>query len=192
VRLFVAVDLDDAARRGVSDAAADLRQACERRDRTLATGLAWVKPSNLHLTLHFLGEVDERQASAIRDTVSAPVPLAPFEIGLASWGLFPSSGAPRVLWVGVASGADAVRSAHRVIGDRLNSVGAALEARPLSAHLTVARVKDGAGRGLRELVAGTPAPPTVAWTVPHATLYRSHLGPDGPRYEVLARIPFEP
>ena len=97
MRLFVAVDLSDDAREAI---------AAEQKRIAAALGcskssLKWVKPEQVHLTLVFLGSVDDRACRGCRRRRSArDVDLAPFDMVLDGVGVFPPRGAPRVLWIG--------------------------------------------------------------------------------------------
>src|SRR6185503_17382143 len=100
MRLFVAVDLDDAARTAI--AAEQKRVASAMGDAR--SSVTWVKPDRMHLTLVFLGEVSDAHAFAIVDAVSRPVAAPPFRITYQGLGVFPSHGGPRALWVGITDG----------------------------------------------------------------------------------------
>src|SRR5689334_23708597 len=103
MRLFVAVDLDDAARAAI---------ALEQK-RLTARGelgsLRLVRPDHIHLTLVFLGEVAADRAAAIVDAIAAPISQAPFDVTFGGVGMFPERGAPRTLWLGVSTGATELR-----------------------------------------------------------------------------------
>ena len=98
MRLFVAVDLDDAARASIA--------AQQDRLRRTAGGSAirWVRPEHLHMTLVFLGEVAEQRANAVIEAYAAPAIMQPFDLAFSGIGAFPPRGAPRALWIGVSRG----------------------------------------------------------------------------------------
>ena len=95
MRLFVALNLPDVVRRALWEATSALR------DRDFP--IKWVRPEGLHLTLKFLGEVDDARERELRDALQRAVaggktlPLA-----LGGFGVFPDFSRPRVVWVGVA------------------------------------------------------------------------------------------
>ena len=101
MRLFTAIGLDDEARAAVA--------AAQQRIRTYlgvsSRSLRFVQPEHLHLTLVFVGEVDERSAAEIVGVMRQDVALQAFELVFAGFGWFPPRGAPRVLWLGTATGA---------------------------------------------------------------------------------------
>jgi len=183
MRLFVAINLDEAARAAVADEQKRLKTAIgETR-----SSIKWVRPDHMHLTLVFLGEVAEAHAPAIVDAINEPVTQAPFDLGFGGIGVFPPRGAPTVLWVGAVTGAAESIELQRELADRVRRFGIALEGRPFHPHLTLARWKTsrGADRS-RALAAGSDG---VAATVhvDHATLYQSRLSSAGPTYTPLAR-----
>jgi 2'-5' RNA ligase len=188
MRLFLAVDLDEPARDSVARAAARLRQRAGQRPG-LARTVTWVDARNLHLTLHFIGELDDDRLPTLRLSLSAPLGVEPARIGFGGWGVFPGRGAARVIWIGVTDGVETLARVHAVLGDRLTRAGIVPEARPFSPHLTVGRVKVAAGTAWADIVREDP-PVACGCTISHCTLYRSHLASSGPTYEAVLRIPF--
>lgn len=190
MRLFIAVDLDAPARAGVAAAVARLRERAERERRGAARGVGWVDIRNLHLTLHFLGEIADERVPTLKAALAPPLHLDETRIGFGGFGVFPSQGLPRVIWIGITGGMPALALAHAAIGERLTREGIAIETRPWSPHLTVGRVKVPSGqlwnRLTRELAPGVDH----ECVVPACTLYRSHLAPGGPTYDALMSIPF--
>lgn len=191
-RLFVAVEIDEAVRIAAAEAVERLRAQLSRRGAHLDA--RWVPADNLHITLWFIGEVDEVRAAAIASALQPQFPYEPFEVRIAGLGAFPPSGAPRVFWLGVPAGQEGLAALHTETGARLRPLGFEAERRPYSAHLTIARAKDasrGSGPIVRELLAGTPA--DAGRTIVSAvTLFRSHVSSRGSTYEPVARVPFHP
>jgi len=190
MRLFIAADLDDGARAAVSAAVERLRALSERVRRGSTRGVGWVDARNLHLTLHFLGEIDEARLSELRDVLTPALQLDAPRVGLAGWGVFPPRGPARVIWLGVAAGARTLTLAQATLADRLRSAGITPESRPFSPHLTVGRVKVPSGQHWSRIAAGVPAAPVGEWPLRACTLFQSHLSPAGPTYQALLDIPF--
>ncbi|HEX5473312.1 MAG TPA: RNA 2',3'-cyclic phosphodiesterase [Vicinamibacterales bacterium] len=191
MRLFVAVPLEPGMRQRADVAAADLRDRLRRARVRLDA--RWVDPANWHLTVRFIGHVPDDRAPALIAALSAPLPIESFELCLAGAGAFPASGAPRVFWIGVREGSAGLRALHERCDERLAPLGYAPEARPFSAHLTLARVKSvarGEGPAVRALLAETPAH-LGCGRVSGATLFESRLSPHGAAYHPLTRLPFE-
>lgn len=181
MRLFIAIDPDEAALAALIEGQRALRAraACRR----------WSDPGGLHLTLHFLGEVDAAEATRIDAAMAArAAATAPFGLALAGLGAFPSPARARVLWAGVGGDLPALAALQAGLGADLRALGREPEARAFRPHLTLARepADPTAVAGALAAVALTP----VAWEAREVVLYRSHLGPAGARYEVVARHPF--
>jgi 2'-5' RNA ligase len=186
MRLFVAVEIDDHARRAAEATAEALRVAIGP-----ALKARWVPVANLHLTVRFIGRVDDDRASAVIETLASPLDIPPFDIELGGCGVFPSKGPPRALWIGLTRGAPSLAAMHDAFNRRLRPFGFEPDARPFSVHLTLARIKDapkGTGRALREVL-GQAAPKLARSHVSRATIFQSHLSPKGPRYEPVAFTP---
>ena len=190
MRLFIAADLDDGARSAVSGAVASIRAQSERDRQGSTRGVSWVDARNLHLTLHFLGEIDEVLLPVLSDALAPALELDAPRVGLAGWGVFPPRGPARVIWLGVTAGAGTLTSAHAMLGQRLRSAGIAPESRPFSPHLTVGRVKVPSGQHWNRLAAGVPPLAVAEWDLSACTLFQSHLSPAGPSYRALLSIPF--
>jgi 2'-5' RNA ligase len=187
VRLFAGIEIDDTVRTRAVAIAESARPAL---DRTLS--IRWIPPQNLHVTLWFFGEVLERVSADILKAIDAPFVEPSFDLHLAGLGAFPQSGIPRVLWLGVRTGGDSVTRLHAELAVRLHQLGLEPEPRPLSPHLTLARVKGvRSGARLREARALWRDFPADAGTcrVCALTLFRSRLSPKGAAYEPLLRVP---
>lgn len=182
MRLFVAVDLPGPARRAV---------AAEQRRIAAALGrssVRWVPPSQVHLTLVFLGDVEETSVPALVGAISRDVGTPPFDMVLAGIGVFPARGAPRAVWVGAGDGT--LAPLQKDMAERVVGMGIPLEERPFHPHLTLGRWRAArASDRVRAMAAARPG--TVARVrVDHATLYESRFSPErgeGPVYTALAR-----
>jgi 2'-5' RNA ligase len=183
MRLFIAIDLDEAARAAIGDEQRRLKGAIGETQ----SSIKWVRPDHMHLTLVFLGEVPEAHAPAIVDAINEPVTQAPFDLGFGGLGVFPPRGAPNVLWVGAVAGAKESIELQRELADRVERLGVAVERRPFHPHLTLARwkVSRGADRARALAAGGDGVIATIR--VDHATLYQSRLSPAGPAYTALVR-----
>jgi 2'-5' RNA ligase len=184
MRLFTAIELGDTvrARAGV------LLDTLRRRAEVLAprARVSWAAPERMHLTLRFIGEVDDAKAEAIVAVLREPVAMAPFGVRWAGLGSFPPRGAPRVLWVGVAAGRENLLRAEEAVSARLERLNVKREDRPYSPHLTLARVREPAGLATSPLFEDLDG--ALGDThVEAITLFRSHLSPKGPTYVALEK-----
>lgn len=186
MRLFLAADLDDRLRQAADREAEGLRRVLGAHD---SRALKWVDAANLHVTLHFLGEIDTRRVPGLVEVLSPPLTTPPFDLGLGRGGVFPPKGPPRVVWIGVSTAASALGAVHRELALRLTSAGVDVEDRALHAHITVARVKQPVRSDLRALASSVELDGVRSCRVDAVTLYRSHLAPGGAAYESLLRIP---
>lgn len=190
MRLFVAADPSDEVRHAAVAAVARLRRRLEKGSAD--HGIRWIAAENLHLTVWFLGEVSDSRAKPILEALARRLETPAFEIHLAGFGVFPPSGPPRVLWMGVTRGVGELSAVHDEIGRRLVPWGFAGEGRAYSAHLTIARVKEAphgrARAALRAALAAEPAD-AGACRITALTVFRSRTAPAGALYEPLLRVP---
>lgn len=153
----------------------------------LASKVAWVRPELAHLTIKFLGEVDEgRVADIVRAMRTAARGI--FEIQGGSGGFFPPRGAPRVVWLGFDRGAAECGAYFEALDAALGGKGFPAETRPFSPHVTVARVKETV-RG--DDWAGLAADLTRDWPAfraDTAVLWQSVLRPTGPEYRRVSEV----
>lgn len=171
-----------------ADVAERLQRALQRA--RLRVDARWVPEANLHVTLWFIGEVDEEGAANISEALQVPLAVSPFTLTAAGIGAFPASGPLRVLWIGIRSGTDALTKMHADLTRRFSLVGLEGEQRPYSAHLTIARVKDVRRSDVsrvRQLLTRIPAD-AGSTTITSATLFRSRVSSKGSTYEPLLRI----
>lgn len=177
MRLFFAIPLPDPVLDAVSEAVRPLRG--------LADGVSWTRRANLHLTLRFCGDVPEGAEGALADAVAPWVRrLPPPPIRLVGGGAFPDAKRPRVLWIGVEGALDALVGA---IEGAVRAVGLPAEERGWVPHLTVGRVR--AGRAERVAQGLLDLGEVASFTPGSVVLYRSHLAPEGARYEALRVYP---
>jgi 2'-5' RNA ligase len=189
MRLFVAVDIDDAIREritrfleGVSGFAEEAR---------------WVRPESLHVTLKFIGEKSEEEAEKIKRVLET-IEASTFEMSIRGYGFFPGARAPRVFWVGIEGGSKLISLAV-MVDEKLAGLDIAKEEHAFTPHLTLAR---GAGRSgsprrqkgdhpnrsfqrLQEKLAALSAPDFGAMTAREFFLYRSKLSRGGSEYTKL-------
>ena len=105
----------------------------------------WLTGERLHITIKFIGEVDDDRTAAIAEALEPALNMEPFELAFAGTGAFPTSGPPRLLWAGVGRGRDELTAAERKIVSRLAPLGVADKQMAYHPHLTLARVRDAGG-----------------------------------------------
>lgn len=148
-----------------------------------------VEPHKLHVTLKFLGNVDEEMVPSIADVMRrASEGIESFTVTLRGSGAFPSLRAPRVLWVGVEDDEHLITLARR-LEEGLANLGFPREKRRFSPHITVARVKGPAGREeLARLMEAHREEVFGKQRVEDIRLKRSQLSPEGAVYTELASV----
>lgn len=182
VRTFIAVGLD----KSVRDRTVSLQEALA------ATGaeVKWVEPENLHVTLLFLGEVDDRALPDVcRVVAEAGGGLVPFAMSVQGAGCFPNPRRPRTLWVGVGEGTQELVALHDALEPPLLALGCyRREDRQYTPHITLGRAKS-----------DRPSDPLAAALAKHAgwrcgeqpvrevLVMGSELTPKGPVYTVMGR-----
>lgn len=163
------------------------------RDLSRGTrGLSWVKPENLHLTVRFLGDLGDSGVARVREAVRrAAEPLAAPPARLGALGAFPNLLRPRIVWIGLAEGEEAVSDVARAVNEGLERAGFGRADKPFRAHLTLARVREGAG-GLEALRDAPPMAPPPAAFLDRILVMKSDLQPSGPRYTALEEVRLRP
>jgi len=129
MRLFIGVDVSAEIR----DRLADVQQILNRK------GIKVVEKENIHFTLKFLGEVEDRRVEVIKDSLSR-IEADVFKLHVRGIGFFPPSGSIRVIWAGVEEGKNEMENIAKKIEDCLKKLGFKRE-KNFVAHATIARVK---------------------------------------------------
>jgi 2'-5' RNA ligase len=186
VRLFLAVSPDESARRSLAAVHATLEQSFG----DASAAVRWVAVAAAHLTVHFLGDVGASHVPVLIEALGTEVHFDAFDVALGTPEVSPPHGTPRVVWMPVTTGRDALTRVHDELGARLRRAGQPLESRPFAPHLTIGRVRDRERDRARDLRAriGSARVDQVGWRVGHVTLFRSDLSGPSPVYEVRHTI----
>jgi RNA 2',3'-cyclic 3'-phosphodiesterase len=181
-RTFIAVDIGD----GIRNNAIGLQELLAKT----GAEVKWVTPESLHITLLFLGEVDDRElhtvCRAVRE-IAAGEP--PFPLRVSGVGAFPTPRRPKIAWAGIVDGAEELRRLHGKLEPKMLDLGYyRKEEREFTPHLTLGRVK-GEADGLKLAPELTKR---LAWdggrtVVDEVLVFSSELEKDGPIYTVLGR-----
>lgn len=150
----------------------------------------WVEPENIHVSLLFLGEVDERELMPVCKAVEGGAQsLAPFTLTVESVGCFPNPRRPRVVWVGVGQGLQEVVALHDAVEAPLLELGCyRREERQYTPHITLGRIRS--DRPMDKLTAELAR--QQGWkggetTIDEVHVMSSELTPKGPIYTILSR-----
>ena len=182
IRTFIAVKLPETVLAAIAGV----------QERLAAHGfnVRWVTTGNIHLTLKFLGEVDEDELDGIAAVLTEAVHgFAPLRLAAAGVGVFPSANRARVIWVGLSGQLSQLAALQRSIEDRLATIGYPHEKRPFTGHLTLGRVKGpiaafrltAAMDAFRDFASET-------FEVDRVVLFKSDLRPTGAMYTELRQV----
>ncbi len=182
IRTFIAIDVPTSQKEQIARLQGQLRG--------LGGRISWTRPEGIHLTLKFLGDVEERQLPLVAEAVvRAARHTGPLEIGITGTGAFPNLRHPRVLWVGVAEPTGRLKELAHAIAQELRPLGFPPEDREFSPHLTLGRVKD--PRGLEQVVRALQEANFSGGTfvAREVRVMKSDLKPTGAEYTALHHIP---
>ncbi|MDP1948196.1 MAG: RNA 2',3'-cyclic phosphodiesterase [Nitrospirota bacterium] len=149
IRTFLAVELSPALQAELARVQQELKRSLEQEMQG-GTRISWALPVSIHLTLKFLGDMDEqmidRLRAALEEAIGSQIAVV---VAIERIGVFPNPQSPRLLWVGPSEhwerGEEAKRVAeiHVVIEQACEGLNFLREPRPFSPHLTLARIKMG-------------------------------------------------
>ncbi len=159
--------------------------------RRIDAQVSWTKPSNIHLTLKFLGGVEpsriERAGTAIARAANG---IGLFEVEIGGAGCFPSTRNPRVLWIGVSKVPEPLQQLYSNIENELALEGFEREKRKFSPHLTIGRIRTPQNSiRLAETLIATGFD-SETFTASEVILMRSDLKPTGSIYTAQAVVKF--
>jgi 2'-5' RNA ligase len=183
MRTFIAIDLPSETKEYLCRLQEELKPA--------GADVKWVPPQNIHLTLKFLGELNDKKLPKIENALEeAAGKTSGFSIAVYGLGAFPSLDHPRIIWVGIIKGNAEVSKLAAELEERIAvQAGIPKEKRPFSAHITLGRLRSGKNQqGLsRELkrLNHSPLPCPGEFKVSGIKLYKSTLTPRGALYETL-------
>jgi len=182
LRLFVAVEAGDSNLARIADATTKMRG--------LAPDAKWVRQEGQHVTLVFLGDVEEEKLGEViehaRDVAGKH---APMDLSFAGGGCF-GGRKPRVLWVGVRGDVEALARLQKDLTAALAGYGQDKDEHAFHPHLTLARARE--ARGDQRLASCADALASEDFgrvTLGEVVIFRSELSPSGARYTAMARLP---
>jgi len=133
-RTFIAIEISDAVRQKIADVQAELKKENER--------ISWTRPENIHVTLKFLGDVEENKIDGIAGVVQKIAEnIQSFTVKVKTLGAFSNLRRARVLWVGLENVSAELTQIAEQLEPGLSQLGFPKEERKFSPHLTIGRVK---------------------------------------------------
>ncbi len=168
---------------------AEAQEAAARvieRLRHPGDGVSWVKRDNLHYTVRFMGALGASGLARVTEAANqGVVGHARFEAALGAAGAFPNPRRARVLWLGLAQGAEALAALARSVEEALRRRGFDRADHAFTSHLTLGRVRQ-RDQDWSERLAGVGAEPTARFPVDRVLVVQSTLSPKGSIYQVRA------
>jgi 2'-5' RNA ligase len=190
LRLFIALELDDAMRAALKRAQVQLQDE-KNNGRVAKKCVRWVAPQNLHLTLKFLGNSNPSHLPTLQRALTRIAEnTLPFQLCARGLGCFPNAHRPNNVWVGLEG--DVARAALlvRQIDDACAALGFARDERGFTPHLTLGRVKREVNHAQRAALGehvARFAPETYGEIRARSiALISSNLRPDGPVYTIVS------
>ncbi len=188
IRTFIALELSDEIHRKLAQLIDDLKKGVQ----FTPARPKWVRPESIHMTLKFLGNIEENMVDRIAEVLKhAAAETEPFLLKVRNLGVFPDERRPRVLWVGVTNGDEETCALQKKIDEGLSPLGFDREKRPFHPHLTLARIKSLRGTAaMMGVVRSHKSRYVGECQIDRIILFRSELHPEGARYTKLAELPF--
>ncbi|HDH86801.1 MAG: RNA 2',3'-cyclic phosphodiesterase [Deltaproteobacteria bacterium] len=184
IRSFLAFELPVEIREQIRIISEELKK--------IALPVRWVKPNNIHLTILFLGSVDEDIIGDIEEKVNVAVRgFSAFRIRLNAVGAFPHWRRPRVIWIGLNGDIAGLSDLRNELQEELKLLGFKPEKRPFRAHLTLGRFKGPIDRdeNMKWIIDRYHDITGDLFQLNELILYKSVLRPDGPVYTKMSTWP---
>lgn len=184
IRSFIAIPLAPEVRRNAARLIGRLSQQDD--------GIKWVPTDNLHLTLKFLGEVDNTEVPRVCDViVDVASDYEPFELTFGSTGGFPDIDRPRVLFASVDDPSGSLCGLVGQLEVDLAELRFKREPRDYRPHLTLGRTRSGSRRASAEVVGRLKEQGETqlgSMIVDKIQIFASFLDKDGPTYQVMGTV----
>jgi len=181
IRAFIAVEIEDQAKQKILELITSLKKS--------SADIKWITENQIHVTLEFLGTIAQDKIKAISDNLSAiSKDFKPFTITFFKIGAFPNLSHPKVIWLGIDKGAEALGELNKAIENNLEKLGFEKEIRGFKAHLTLGRVKSTKNiSGLIDILEKQPLISIEPSQINSLTLFQSSLTPKGAIYSNLSK-----
>ncbi len=186
IRSFIAIELSGEIKRELTRLQENLKLGSRAPVR-------WVDPNIIHLTLKFLGDIDENIAASVTDVIEkASGGTRPFQLKISGLGVFPNTRRVQVVWVGLTGELDKLGGLQKSVESGLVPLGFKAESRPFTPHLTIGRVRERARpeerQDLGRLIEGMNFETAASLNVDAVNLMKSQLTREGPIYTRLSSV----
>jgi len=178
-RAFIAIDVELSSQ--ITDIVNDLKNS--------GADIKLVKPENMHITLKFLGDTDEKFVGQIREIMEKSVEnIKSFEIKLKNTGVFPNENYIKVVWIGIDQYEKLAEIAKK-INEGLSKIGFKKEKRDFSPHLTIGRLKTGKNKDkILHIITRYENTEFNTFKIKKIKLIKSELTPKGPIYTTIEEV----
>ncbi|HDD43966.1 MAG TPA: RNA 2',3'-cyclic phosphodiesterase [Candidatus Desulfofervidus auxilii] len=182
IRTFIAIPLPENVIESLTDLIEKLKPILPK--------VSWVKPHNIHLTLKFLGNIQENETLKIKQAIEeSSFKIKYFSLSGYSLSVFPNIKRARVIWTGLKGDLDILKKLHNDLEEKLNILGFPKEDRAFTPHLTLGRIKKAINS---QILANTLKKhtdfSTPSFIVKEIVLFRSDLNPKGAIYTPLEKV----
>ncbi|RLE14530.1 RNA 2',3'-cyclic phosphodiesterase [Candidatus Aerophobetes bacterium] len=185
MRVFIAVELPEAVKKEIA--------RIQNKIMNTPGRIRWVKPSSLHITLKFLGEIEKEKLNRVFEvTQKIADKFKPFFFEIKGVGIFPETGSPRIIWIGIEKGHLELGRMAKELEDRLFEQGFPRERKKWTPHITLGRVKRLNNQEIIRKLINQEKQTTGGWVKAETiSLMQSHLTPQGAIYTPLERFPLK-
>jgi 2'-5' RNA ligase len=180
-RAFLALQLAGAFLKEIRSLTAEMQQKVQ--------GVKWVMPEQVHVTLHFFGNITSEHIKTIRElTGSITGKYGPFHLALGGIGFFPNPDKPRIIWIDLSGDIEIFKRYQEELEKELGQAGFPLEERPFRPHATLGRIKEKGRWDKKQFILDSENLLCIK-TEPRAfdkiLLFKSTISSEGPHYEAL-------
>lgn len=167
--------------------------AIQGRLRASGADVSWTRPEGMHLTLKFLGEIEEKRVPKIEASLEmATNGIGSFSLRVSSMGTFPDIRRPRVVWIGLEEDGGSLSKLQENVERELGAIGFPGEKRGFTPHLTLGRIRSNRNiEKLLNLINEEKAVEVGGFGVSSILLMRSELRPTGAVYTELYSAPLK-
>lgn len=180
IRAFIAVELPGGLKLETDKLLASLKP--------IGAGVRWVKAINLHLTLRFLGNIEQDKIPLLENKLKDNLAgFKPFTIQFSGLGCFPNLQRPRIVWSGVGGDLERLKGLASAVEAACRQSGFGKKDKRFSAHLTIGRIKY--QKKIKPLIEYLKKAEfkTDKFQVHEIVIFRSDLSPNGPNYTPLVK-----
>lgn len=182
IRTFISIDPPEDIKREILN--------LQGRFKIYGGHIGWTRPEAMHLTLKFLGDIDEKEVPEIEAaTREATIGFNPFYLRVLGLGFFPGLRRLRIIWLGVSGEEDNLIRLQSKIENEIARIGHPREEREFKPHLTIGRVRD--AHGLNRLIDAVNAEREIdlgGFNAAEILIMKSELKPGGAIYTRLSGI----